>query len=491
MADRWIDYVPLDDIVRADENPRDHDLDLIAASMRRFGFADAPVHDGRTGRLIAGHGRLEALQLIRSSDDPAAPAGVEVRDGVWWVPVQYGWSSVDDREAEAMLVVLNRATEVATWRAPELAAMLERVAATDLGLEGVGYTPPELEAMLAATVTVHEHERAVPEDDDDDRITVPSEPVTRPGDVWQLGPHRLICGDCRDPEVWDRLLEGRPINLAVTSPPYADRRKYDESSGFRPISPDAYVDWFEPIAACVADRLTDDGSWLVNIKAGSNGIDRERYVLDLVLAHIAQGWHWAEEFCWERNGVPREPSRRLKNQHEPVYQFTRGEWKWRPDAVRHASDNVPQYLTETRVSQEEHQGSGGMTFGKVRNVGRGDTGWSTRQGDRDVMPADLTAMPGLAYPGNRLPTFAGTHEATGHAAAYPVGLPEFFVKLMTDEGDVVVDPFMGSGSTMLAAHRQGRVGMGIELSPAYCDVIVERMRRRAGLDPVLIRASEA
>lgn len=153
MADRWIDYVPLDDIARADHNPRDHDLQLIAASMRRFGFADAPVHDGRTGRLIAGHGRLEALQLIRSDTPDVAPAGVEVRDGgVWWVPVQYGWSSTNDGEAEAMLIVLNRATEVATWRTPELAEMLARVNTTDLGLEGVGYTTPDLEAMIAATI---------------------------------------------------------------------------------------------------------------------------------------------------------------------------------------------------------------------------------------------------------------------------------------------------------------------------------------------------
>ena len=91
----------------------------------------------------------------------------------------------------------------------------------------------------------------------------------------------------------------------------------------------------------------------------------------------------------------------------------------------------------------------------------------------------------MAYPGNRLPTFTQTHEATGHAAAFPVGLPEFFVKAYTDAGDAVYDPFMGSGSTMLAADNQGRIGYGCELSPAYCDVIAKRYQRHSGTVPIL------
>ncbi len=92
---------------------------------------------------------------------------------------------------------------------------------------------------------------------------------------------------------------------------------------------------------------------------------------------------------------------------------------------------------------------------------------------------------GMAYPGNRLPTFSGSHEATGHTAAFPVGLPEFFIKAYTDEGDAVFDPFMGSGSTLIAAEKNGRIGYGTEISPAYCDVIVRRWQDFTGQQATL------
>jgi DNA modification methylase len=92
---------------------------------------------------------------------------------------------------------------------------------------------------------------------------------------------------------------------------------------------------------------------------------------------------------------------------------------------------------------------------------------------------------GWAYPGNRLPTFAGTHEATGHTAAFPVGLPAFFIKAYSDEGDNIYEPFCGSGSTLVAAEQEGRKGFGVELSPGYCGIILERLARM-GLEPKLI-----
>ena len=91
----------------------------------------------------------------------------------------------------------------------------------------------------------------------------------------------------------------------------------------------------------------------------------------------------------------------------------------------------------------------------------------------------------MAYPSNRLPTFTGSHTATGHAAAYPVGLPAFLTKLFTDPGDHVLDPFVGSGSTILAAHAEGRIGHGIELSPGYVDVACRRWQQTTGIVPIL------
>jgi site-specific DNA-methyltransferase (adenine-specific) len=331
-------------------------------------------------------------------------------------------------------------------------------------------------------------------DPDDADIEPPTDPVTQPGDVWRLGQHRIICGDCRDAKVVTGLVDGAKVNVAFTSPPYADRREYDETSGFKPIPPDEYVDWFEPVAAAVRAVLASDGSWFVNIKPGvtPDGLDAEPYVLDLVLAHVRRwGWHWATEYCWERNGVPKSVTRRFKNQFEPVYQFTLGEWKMRPDAVRHYSENVPVAggpgVGDTGWANS--QGGNGSMFGAAKRRRSG-----TSKAISDVQGTSKDAgefiQPGMAYPGNRLPTFAGTHTATGHTAAFPVGLPAFFIKAYTDPGDVVYDPFMGSGSTMIAAEQEGRTAYGCEISPAYCDIIARRYQDLTGDMPVLERTGE-
>jgi hypothetical protein len=272
-------------------------------------------------------------------------------------------------------------------------------------------------------------------------------------------------------------MNGAPMNLAFTSPPYADRRKYDESSGFRPIAPDDYVQWFRPVSEVVARHIAAYGSWFVNIKPSvtPDGLDTELYVFDLVLAHVREwGWHFGTEFCWERVGVPKSVTRRFKNQYEPIYQFTRGDWKMRPDAVRHESDNVPMAGNgETGdTSWDNIHGSGNSAIPARKNKKGMKGALSGIQGTGGVV--GLFVQPGLAYPGNRLPPMMSSHEATGHAAAFPVGLPEFFIKAYTDEGDTVYDPFMGSGSTLIAAHRTGRIAYGMEISPAYCDVIRKR-----------------
>ena len=288
--------------------------------------------------------------------------------------------------------------------------------------------------------------------------------ATEEGQLWAIpgkaGEHRLLCGDCREAGSWERLLGGKRINVCMTSPPYASQRKYDESSGFKPIKPDEYVDWWEAVQAGVKMHIADDGSFFVNIKPACEGLERELYVFDLVVAMRRRwGWLFAEEFCWERTGIPQQVVRRFKNQFEPIYQFTAGDWKIRPKQVRNASGNVP----------------------IPRGKGAGDTNAARRQGRISAVEGNDVA-PGMAYPGNRLPVFCESHEALGHSAAFPVGLPSFFYRAFSDPGDVVADPFAGSGTCLIAAEQLSRLCYGIEISPAYCAVILQRMTD-AGLEP--------
>jgi site-specific DNA-methyltransferase (adenine-specific) len=285
------------------------------------------------------------------------------------------------------------------------------------------------------------------------------------------GGHRLLCGDATSDEDVARVLDGRAINVAFTSPPYAEQRDYDQASGFRPIHPDQYVEWFKPVAANVARHLAIDGSWFINIKPSVDGLDTSLYVLDLVIAHVREwGWHFATEFCWERNGVPKNVTQRFKNQFEPIYQFARGRWKMRPDNVRHESENVP---------RAAGPGVNSAMFGAVKKRRNGTTKLMAGVPCTPAAPGEFIG-PGMAYPGNRLPTFTSSHEALGHAAAFPVGLPAFFCKAFADEGDVLFDPFCGTGSTLMAAEQSGHAGVGCELSPAYVDVTITRWQKFTG-----------
>lgn len=534
---RRLEYVPLDDIVAADRNPKAHDPALIAASIGRFGFIETPVIDERTGKLVAGHGRTDELRAARERGD-APPEGIATdAEGRWLVPTLRGWSSRDDADALAAGVALNRVGEAGGWDYSELEPMLTDWSASGPdALLGLGFDASDLEAIRAqleqtkrgggsTAITSEATMRVSVPDEGDER--------SRRGDVWLLGPHRVMCGDCREAADVDTLLDGAEVHVGFTSPPYAEQRDYDPESGFRPVPPAEYVEWFAPVASHVASHLAADGSWFVNIKptVTPDMLGTELYVMDLVLAHArAWGWHFATEFCWERGGVPRRVRYRFKNQFEPVYQFTRGPWKIRPDAVRYPSDHVPvpagPGIGETTWSKRQGAtGDRGLKMGMARweqkaqeeaeaaredaaaggydyeaaggnyphNQGTGaplivprkhghSGNMSAAQGENVAVGEYIVA--GHAYPGNRLPTFAGSHEAVGHAAAFPVGLPAWFLRAYSDPGDNVYDPFLGSGSTVLAAHEERRVGFGMELSPRYVDVVCARWQAHTGILPI-------
>ncbi len=431
---------PIDTLKSLPGNPRKGDVDAVARSYERFGQRK-PIVATKDGTVIAGNHQLAAARKL-------------------------GWSEiavvvVDDDEltAKAFALADNRTADLGSYDNELLAELLADVAVDESLLGATGYNTTDLDELIA---TLDAQTAGEPELAGTDEIPVSAPAKTIKGDIWLLGPHRLLCGDCREPSDVDRLLNGTKINLGFTSPPYAEQRTYDESSGFKPIPPDEYVEWFQMVQANVAANLADDGSWLVNIKAAADGLDRSLYVMDLVVAHVRHwGWHFADEFCWERNPIPQKVTRRFKSGHEPVYQFAKNDWKMRPESVRHRTNSAVIPLGE----------------------GAGDTNAAKRQGTMGaVAPNELAE--GWAYPSTRLPTFAGSHEATGHTAAFPVGLPEFFVKAYTDEGDTVFDPFMGSGSTLLAAHKQNRIAYGTEISPAYCDIICARFQKATGIMPI-------
>jgi DNA modification methylase len=419
-------------------NPRQNDnaVEGVARSIKEFGFQQPIVVDS-AGVIVIGHTRYKAAQWL----------------GLVSVPVHVA----DDLSVEqitALRIADNSTGEAATWDMDLLPIELASLRDADYDIAETGLDPDLMAGLLdpnpkPTTVT----EEPIPEP--------PVEPNTKPGDLWQLGEHRLLCGDSTNAEHVKRLMAGESINIAFTSPPYASQRKYDESSGFKPIPPDQFVEWFKPIAANVKSHLAADGSWFVNIKEHCEDGQRSLYVKDLTLAHARQwGWRFVDEFVWKRGGVPGKWGNRFKNQWEPVFHFcVNPQIKLRHENVMHRSEGAFEYSPDNPKSK---------------------TGFFSNKGRDDI------AKEGMALPGNVLQIGTEVGQTENHSAPFPVALPTFFIKAFTDESDTVYEPFCGSGSTLIAAEQLSRKCYGMEISPQYCDVIVKRWENLTGRTAELI-----
>jgi site-specific DNA-methyltransferase (adenine-specific) len=245
------------------------------------------------------------------------------------------------------------------------------------------------------------------------------------------------------------------------------------------------VAWFRAVAAGIESVLAHDGSYFLNVKAHADEGERNLYVMDLVLAHRRQwGWRFVDEFCWRKtdNGVPGGWGNRFKNAFEPIYHFSRqSEIKFRPEAVSHASDDCFDYSPNNPKSNSGSGLLGTGARGAAADGGKNQEAW---QRSRNSLSDDSEGRhAGLARPSNVIECKTESSQGS-HSAPFPRALVTFFVKAFTDIGDVVFDPFLGSGTTMAAAHVLGRAGYGCEISPAYCDVIMHRMMN-LGIDAVL------
>jgi len=248
-------------------------------------------------------------------------------------------------------------------------------------------------------------------------------------------------------------IEDNSVDLIVTSPPYSDQRK----STYGGIHPDKYVEWFLPISAELLRVLKPTGSFILNIKEKVYDGERHTYVIELILAMRKQGWLWTEEYMWhKKNSFPGKWPNRLRDAWERLLHFNKDKkFNMYQDEVKIPigdwSKTRLKNLSETDKTRDESKvGSG---FGKkIEN-------WV---GKEMVLPDNVLYI--ATESGNK-----------SHSAAYPEGLPEWFIKLFTQENDVVLDPFLGSGTTCKVALELGRNSVGIELNEEYYKQTEERL----------------
>ena len=397
-----IEQWPLDRLKPYARNAKMHGADQvakIAASMAEFGWT-VPCLVSDDGELIAGHGRVLAAEKLGLKDAPVIVLG-----------------HLTDEQRRAYRIADNKLTELGEWDEAVLSGELQLLAAEDFDLSLIGFDDAELDALLSGL------DEETDTEGEDDIPEPPEDPVSRPGDLWTLGNHRLLCGDATVATDVERLLGTVKPLLMVTDPPYGVeydpgwRNKTGASATKRTgkVLNDDRADWREAWTLFPGDVAY---VWHGALHAGEVAESLE-----------VSGFKIRSQIIWAKNRLV----------------LSRGDYHWQHEPCLYA----------------------------VKKTGKGH--WA---GDRKQ-----TTLWQIANKDQDADTVHGTQK--------PVECMRRPILNNSSPGQVVYEPFMGSGTTLIAAETTGRVCYGIELNPAYVDVAVERWQQFTGQAAVLAETGES
>ena len=443
-----VDYRKVETLIPYARNPRTHSdaqVAKIAASIVEYGWTNPVLVDGDNG-VIAGHGRLAAARKLGLDEVPVIELG-----------------HLTPAQKRAYVISDNRLALEAGWDEEMLALELAELSESGYDLALTGFDESEIDALLADETTGGDGEQEQAGDDAaDDVPETPAFPVSRAGDVWALGPHRLICGDAADASVVAALMQGERARLCFTSPPYSNQRDYTTGG---------IADWDALMRGVFAQLpMADDAQVLVNLGL----IHRDNEFVPYWDAWLrwmrTQGWRRFAWYVWDQGpGMPGDWAGRFAPSFEFVFHFNR--------ASRKPNKIVPC----KHAGQESHlRADGSSTAMRSKD---GEVGGWTHAGQ----PTQDTRIPDSVIRVMRHKGKIG--QDIDHPAVFPVALPQFVIEAYSDEGDLVFEPFGGSGTTILAAQRTGRICRTVEIAPEYVDVAVRRFQQNHPGVPVTLAAT--
>ncbi|MBC8158979.1 MAG: site-specific DNA-methyltransferase [Alphaproteobacteria bacterium] len=388
-----IEHIPVDRLVPYARNARTHSdeqIAQIAGSIAEFGFVN-PILVGADDVIIAGHGRLLAARKVGLADVPVIRLG-----------------HLSETQRRALVIADNRIAENAGWDEDMLRLELEELRAEDFDLDITGFDLDEIDRLLQGT------EATAGNIDDDEVPEAPEEPVTRPGDLWVVGDHRLLCGDATVLGDVEKVLDGGLADLCFTDPPYnvdyGNSAKDKMRGNDRRILNDNLGEGFETFLydACVNILSVTKGAAYICMSSS------ELHTLQKTFKEA--GGHWSTFVIWAKNTFTLGRAD-YQRQYEPIL------YGWKEGA---------------------------------------DHFWCGARDQGDVWFIDRHRKNDL------------------HPTMKPVALVERAVRNSSKSRDTVLDPFGGSGTTLIACEKTGRSARLVEMDPKYADVIVKRWQEFSG-----------
>ena len=397
LSDLKLEHWPTSRLIPYARNPRknDHAVEQMAGAIREFGFR-LPIIAKSTGEICDGHLRYKAALHL----------------GLEQVPVILA-DDLTETQLKAFRILVNRSATWADWDEDLLRLELEELKLDDFDLALTGFDDDELLEIMAGEETTTEGNT-----DEDAAPELPVTPVSKPGDVWIMGQHRLLCGDSTDAASYDTLLGTERVAMIFQDPPYnvdyANTAKDKLRGTNRPILNDNLGDGFQDFLLAAFKPALARCNGAVYVAMSSSELDT------LQAAFRSAGGKWSTFIIWAKNTFTLGRSD-YQRQYEPIL------YGWPEGAIRH---------------------------------------WCGDRDQGDVWHFNKPRVNDL------------------HPTMKPVELVERAIRNSSRPGDVVLDPFGGSGTTLIAAEKSGRQARLIELDPKYVDVIVRRWQEYAGAQAV-------
>lgn len=404
----------IDELIPAIYNPRkdltidDAEYKKIKRSIETFGYVDPIIVNERTGVIVGGHQRLKVLKDLGYEE------------------IEVSVVDLDEQQEKALNVALNKIS--GEWDFELLKDLLEELDDGSFDLELTGFDMDEIEGLMTQYFDDDDTDVEVTEDDFDVEEAIPEKPITKRGDIWQLGRHRLMCGDSTNKEDVERLMNGKKADLILTDPPYnvAVNDESEESLKARnrrtdglkikndKLKNDDFVEFLNKVFANCHDVMKDGASIYV--------FYADSETINFMNAFINAGFHFAQNCIWNKQ----------------QFVMTRKDYHYKHEPILY-----------------------GWKLGAAHN-------WYADRKQSSVWDFDRPFKSEL------------------HPTMKPIPLLVYPIRNSSKKNDIVVDLFGGSGSTLIACEQTGRINYSMELDEKYCDVIIKRWEEFTGKQAVKI-----